>query len=153
MKALALSLIAAFALLATTAVAFGAKPVPTGTIALDQAGVSLGDWVTFTTTTSGLNGSALPRIQILCYQDVNGSGIISRTEDLDANGFVDDLVYGEVRNAVNDGGLYGQPFLLGGGSSDWRTRGGAAECDTTLYYWGNQGQFNVLATLSFNAGG
>ena len=124
-----------------------AKPVPSGTIAIAAGSeLALGGWVTFDTTTDDLPGWANPRIQVLCYQDVNESGIVSRTEDLDANGFVDDVVYG-MALAADDA------FELGGGSSDWLTAGGPAECDAVLYFWSNQGAFIPLAGLTFGAGG
>lgn len=88
----------------------------TGTISLDQPNPALGDTVTFTWTAEGLHGNQKPRIQIMAYQDVDGDGQ------------VDDLVYGEA-------GPADQGFLLGGGSSLWLERGGPSHCIATLYYW------------------
>ena len=124
-----------------------AKPVPSGTIAIAAGSeLNLGGWVSFDTTTDNVPGGTNLRVQIMCYQDVNESGTVSRTEDLDANGFVDDVVYG-MALAADDS------FELGGGSSDWLTNGGPAECDAVLFFWGVQGAFVDLAALTFAAGG
>lgn len=111
-----------------------AKAAQGGTITLDQASPSLGDTVTFTTTTSGLHGNQDPRIQILCYQDVDGDGA------------VDDLVYAWA-DWANAG------FLLGGGNSAWLERGGPAHCHADLGYFDNHGHFVILASTEFDAGG
>lgn len=136
--------------------AHAGPPQPSGTIAI-AAGYTpaLGDDLLFDYTVSNVPNWANPRIQIECYQDVNNSGIISRTEDFDANGFPDDLVYAEARNAESEL-VYGQPFTpLGGGSSLWLDRGGPAECDAELYYWRFHPvqTYNLLASVSFAAGG
>lgn len=106
-----------------------AKAAQGGTIVLDQASSSLGDTVTFTTTTSGLKGNQAPRIQVMCYQGT-------------------DLVYGEA-------GPASQGFLLGGAGSVWLTNGGPAHCVATLYYWGFHPTqtFVPLASTEFDAGG
>ena len=89
----------------------------TGTIAI-AAGYTpqLGQPLAFDITTDGLKGNQKARVQIMAYQAV--------TEDNP-----DGIVYGEARPA-------GEDFTpLGGGSSEWLTNGGSAECVATLYYW------------------
>jgi hypothetical protein len=71
-----------------------------------------------------------PRIEVLCSQ-------------------AGELVYGEA-GAVSDA------FLLGGGWSLWKERGGSADCVANLYYFGSkagQQTYNWLAGTSFAAGG
>ena len=88
----------------------------------------LGDWVSFTVTFAKQVERYGPRVQLICYQGTT-------------------LVYGEA-------GPYEQSFLLGGGSSIWRTVGGSANCVADLYYWsytGGQQQFNWLASTQFTA--
>lgn len=110
------------------------------TISLFETDPKLGDWVHFNyTLPKGIkevtgNGTQA-RIQTMCYQ--NGT-----------------LVYGAAENAV-DVKVGAQGELLGGGSSQWLTNGGPAECISTLYQWTYKGtqQFNQFATTSFTAGG
>jgi hypothetical protein len=107
-----------------------AKPVPSGTIAVDQASLSLGDVVTFTVTTS--NHDPQLRIQLICYQ-----------ADFDGDGYPD-MVYGADQPA--DTG-----FLLGSVGSTWKDRRGSADCHANLY--SNQGGYVFYAGLDFVAGG
>jgi hypothetical protein len=46
-------------------------------------------------------------------------------------------------------------FILGGGSSAWKSLGGPADCVATLYYWDRHPvqRFVPLASMSFAAGG
>jgi hypothetical protein len=46
-------------------------------------------------------------------------------------------------------------FVLGGGSSAWKSLGGPADCVATLYYWDWHPvqRFVPLASMSFAAGG
>lgn len=134
---LVLILVAVVALGVTGGMA--AKPVPSGTIAIAPGSdLSLGGVVTFDYTVDGLPGWANPRVQLMCYQ----AGA---------------LVYGMALNADPNNGVptaTAQPFVLGGGSSDWLTNGGPAECDATLFYWDNNSPTSVtLAAISFSAGG
>jgi hypothetical protein len=89
---------------------------------------ALGDYVTFTTVVpKNVNN---PRIEVLCYQG-------------------EELVYGEA-------GAIGDAFLLGGGGSTWKDRGGPAECDANLYYFSwkaNTPTSTQLATTHFSADG
>lgn len=111
------------------------KAAPSGTIVLDQSAPQLGEWITFTTSISGLPGWADPRIQIVCEQ--NGQ-----------------VVYGEAGPST-------QRFLLGGASSPWlNSSDGAdatqpAQCVATLYFWQFHPRqvFNPLASISFEAAG
>jgi hypothetical protein len=100
-----------------------------GTITLDQASPALGQYVTFTTTTTGLKGNQNPRIEIDCYQ----SGVLVFASAAPSN----------------------QPQQLGGAGSQWLTNGGPADCTATLYYWDFHPveTFVPLASTSFAAGG
>jgi hypothetical protein len=117
-----------FAMLLTLT-ASAKAPVQSGTIALDQASPALGDTVTFTWTATGLKPKQVPRIQIVCSQD------------------------GVVTYAAADSADAG--FVLGAGSSAWKSTGGPADCVATLYYWDwKPYQRSVpLASLNFAAGG
>jgi hypothetical protein len=148
MKLAVLTIIAAFALLAiggVSARSAHAGGPQSGTIVLDQASPSLGDYVTFTTTTSGLNGSQHPRIEIDCYQDVP-------FDYTDSNGVThtqtDPLVFASAAPAD-------QAQQLGGAASVWLWHGGSAHCTATLYYWDNHPSqtFVPLASVNFTAGG
>ena len=112
-------------------------PAGSGTLALASEPVSLGDEITFVVT--GTDGLDNPRVWIAAFQDGN-------------------LVYGQGIGAA-------ETFKLGGGSSDWVTNGGPAECTAQLYYilnknghseWnghGDQGGPVQLAVLTFHAEG
>lgn len=125
-----------FGLIAVTASA--APAAPSGTIAIaDGYSPALGQDLLFDYTVGDLPGWANPRIQVMCYQD-------------------GELVYGEARAADPSEPVNAQPFApLGGGSSQWLTNGGPAECEATLYYWQFHPSqvFHPLASISFTAGG
>jgi hypothetical protein len=132
---LAVVLAAAFIALPASA----AKPEPSGTLAIAPGSdLTLGGVVTFDYTVDDLPGWANPRIQVICYQ----AGVV---------------VYGMALNADPANGVptaTAQPFVLGGGSSDWLTNGGFAECEAILFYFDNRVDFqHVLDSLSFVAGG
>lgn len=115
-----------------------APSAQSGTIAIDSSSPALGDIVTFTTTTSGIKGNQNPRIEITCYQD-------------------NVLTYAEAHNVTPTypAPWDGSSFQLGGGSSQWLTDGGPANCNAILYYWDNHPTQHqvILATMSFSAGG
>lgn len=99
-------------------------------ISLDQPRAWLGETVTFTSSAQGLKGSEWPMITVRCYQ----SGV---------------SVYAELNTPD-------WSFLLGGGSSDWLTNGGAADCTATLYAYGwtsGTETIRTLASTSFSAAG
>jgi hypothetical protein len=121
-----------------------AAPAPlAGTITLDQADPSLGDVVTFTTTTNksehcnNWGGPRCYRIDVSCFQasaitEENPTGIV---------------YYGD--------GSAEQQFLLGGGISQWVTNGGPADCVATLFTYTDFSpvtRFDIAST-SFTAGG
>lgn len=111
----------------------------TGTIAVDPSTPpQLGQPLSFIWSLDGAHGNVSPRIQVLAYQDT------------DADGQVDDLVYGEAYPA----GTGFNP--LGGGGSLWLTNGGSAHCVATLYSWQQihgQQTFVPYATVEFDAAG
>ena len=124
---LAVSVFGATAMIGNTAEAKRPPSVQVeATISINETDVALGDWVTFRTTNVT---SRSPRIQVMCYQ--GGA-----------------LVYGMALAAS-------EAFELGGGSSDWRTNGGEADCVATLYEWDWRPvqTFVPYATVSFHAGG
>ena len=109
----------------------GRRSTAASSIELEEySQLHLGGEVGFITSAEGLAGWEYPMVAIWCYQ--NGS-----------------LVYMEL----------GQPqveFLLGGGSSDWLTNGGPADCEADLYAYGWKGgkqSIRELAQTSFWAGG
>jgi hypothetical protein len=99
----------------------------TNSITLNQADPHLGDSVTFTNVYDTSIKS--PRVQVVCTQD------------------------GAVTYAAADAA--DQSFVLGGGSSAWKSTGGEADCVATLYYWDWKPvqTFVPLASTSFHAGG
>lgn len=111
-------------------------PAQSGTIVLDQPSPSLGDTVTFTTTTSGLKGNQTPRIYLAAFQALDGDMV------------VDDLVFGMSRDAT-------EGFKLGADTSAWLSNGGPAHCVAQLYYWDWHPvqTFVPLATVEFDAAG
>jgi hypothetical protein len=136
-------LFAALAAILMIIPASAAKPVPSGTIALDQSDPSLGDVVTFTTTTSlaencnTWGGPRCYRIDVTCSQNAaitaeNPTGLV---------------YYGDA-NA-------GQQFLLGGGISDWVDNGGPADCVARLFTYTafNPVTRYAIASVAFAAGG
>ena len=100
----------------------------TGSISVNQADPRLGDWVDFTTVVP--SGVANPRVQIMCYQN-------------------DVLTYAMADTNTTS-------FELGGGSSAWRTNGGAALCTADLFEWKYlktaHAEYVVYATSVFAAG-
>lgn len=116
------------------------KTVAEASISLVETAPKLGDYVHFNyTLPKGVkeitgNGTQA-RVQTMCYQ--NG-----------------ELVYGMAENAV-DVKVEALGEQLGGGSSQWLTNDGPADCISTLYQWAYKGsqQFNQLATTSFSAEG
>jgi hypothetical protein len=83
-----------------------------------------------------------PRVEVLAYDPVTG-----------------ELIYGEtgsVAQAVGDGTdpLGYRGFLLGGGGSLWKDRGGPAHCRAVLFYFGRhagQQTYNAIASIEFDA--
>jgi hypothetical protein len=124
-KLLAIAIL--FGALALFAVA--AKPTGTSSIALDQSSPHMGDTVTFTTSVSGLHGSEWPMVYVECSQ--GGT-----------------VVYGALDAPE-------AAFQLGGGSSQWLTNGGPADCTATLFAYKLQGgeTARALALIAFAAGG
>ncbi len=123
-------------------------------IKLDQSDPYLGGQVSFTTTYPRLHDNTVkfPRVEVRCYQDVNGNGTITTTGPSDP-----DFVYGEAMSADKNYNIQinGQAGItLGGSSSKWLTRGGAATCNADLYYFSTSSQYIVLAaTGNWQAGG
>ena len=89
---------------------------------------SLGESVSFTSSFPGSLAPSKVNIQVVCYQD---GAIVFVTA-----------------------GLYDRSFLLGGTTSPWLSRRGAATCRADLYYWSNTGsKMNMLASTEFDAQG
>ena len=89
---------------------------------------SLGDTVSFTVRYQSSLDRYQVSVQVLCYQD---GAIVFATA-----------------------GLHDRSLLLGGTSSQWLERGGAATCHADLYYWSTNNQkFNQLAWTEFSAQG
>jgi hypothetical protein len=120
--------------LALAAIA-GAKAATTSSISLDQSGVALGDTVTFTSTVEKLKGNEWPMVALSCFQDVNLDGVVDST----VGG--PDQVFGvlDTPSAV---------FSLGGGSSLWLDRGGAATCKAELFAYGFKGGAETVRQLA-----
>lgn len=83
---------------------------------------SLGTAVTFTSHAAGLAGWEYPMVAVWCYQG-------------------DALVYMQLDHPDAN-------FVLGGGSSDWKTMGGDAECEAYLYAYGSKGWRESIRTLA-----
>lgn len=98
-------------------------------IRLNESEPHLGGTVTFAVVYPKTVKS--PRVAVRCYQN----GVLG---------------YGE-------GGSYDHAFLLGGGWSDWKVAGGAANCTAELFYFvwngNNQQEYYSLAWTSFDAAG
>lgn len=112
-----------------------AKAVPSGTIAIVEAGpYQLGQTIHFSWTATGLKGNQHPRIQLVC----------------DQSGFV---VYGEAQPAP------GNAFTLGGGYSLWLEtlyRPNSSTCAAQLYFWDfhpTQTYIPLSPVLNFTAAG
>lgn len=89
---------------------------------------ALGTTVTF--STGYPNSVNNPRVEVLCYQ-------------------AGELVFGMA-------GVPGEEFLLGGGGSIWKDRGGPADCVANLYFFSwkrNTPTSTTLASTGFSAGG
>jgi len=126
----AVATIAIVALAASSASA--AKPrtstSTTSTIALNESAPALGTNVTFTTSASGLAGWEWPMVYVSCRQ--GGTSVYGALDQPSAT------------------------FQLGGGSSQWLTNGGSADCTATLYAYGLRGGQETarsLASTSFSA--
>ena len=108
-----------------------------GTIAVrDGSDLRLGGTVSFDVTFSPDNldkkHKGGVRVEVLAYDPETG-----------------DLIYGMAAH-------HDQPFVLGGGSSQWLTQGGPANCVANLYFWsykGNVQRYNLLASQTFEASG
>jgi hypothetical protein len=85
----------------------------------------LGNAVSFTTHAAGLAGWEYPMVAIWCYQD----GV---------------LVYMELAHPDS-------AFVLGGGSSDWKTISSEADCEAYLYAYGSKGPRESIRTLAGTA--
>ena len=91
--------------------------------------------VTFATTAAGLSGNEWPMVVVSCFQDVNGDGVVDTT----VGG--PDQVYGGMDTPS-------ATFTLGGGSSLWLQRGGAATCTAELDAYGWKGGSETGRTLA-----
>jgi len=131
--------ISVLALSASTATA--APPALTGSISIDQPGpYHYGDFLTFTTTTSNLRWSH-PMVEVACYQDADGDGVV--TTDL----FSGDLVY--VVLATPDSTF---PLATGEGSSLDPSQPASCEARLLAYGWkGGQEYIVPLDSLAFTA--
>lgn len=98
------------------------SPVTAAAATDATSGPRLGSAVDFTTHAAGLAGWEYPMVAIWCYQD----GV---------------LVYMELAHPD-------ATFVLGGGSSDWKTIGGAADCEAYLYAYGSKGARESIRTLA-----
>jgi hypothetical protein len=104
----------------------GQQVVASSSIVLeDYSYLHFGGEVGFATEAAGLAGWEWPMVTVWCYQDLNGDGVREFPED---DG---DLVYAQMDHPDVE-------FVLGGGSSDWLTSGGPAECKAKLYAYGNK---------------
>jgi hypothetical protein len=93
--------------------------------------------VSFAATAVNLAGWQWPMVTVWCYQDGNGDGIHEFPND------GGDLVYAQMDYPNVD-------FALGGGSSDWLTDGGRAECKAMLYAYGNKNPETIVTLASTN---
>jgi hypothetical protein len=134
---LVILVIAILALSASAAVA--APPALTGSISIDQPGpYHYGDFLTFTTTTSNLRWSH-PMIEVACYQDENGDGVV--TTDL----FGGDLVY-----LVLDIPTRAFPLATGEGSAIDPSQPASCEARLLAYGWkGGQEYVTPLDSVEF----
>jgi hypothetical protein len=96
---------------------------------------TLGASVTFATTVESLSGNEWPMVALSCFQDVNLDGVVDST----VGG--PDQVFGvlDTPSAV---------FSLGGGSSLWLDRGGAATCKAELFAYGFKGGAETVRQLA-----
>jgi hypothetical protein len=98
------------------------EPVTAEATTADASGPRLGNAVSFTTHAAGLAGWEYPMVAIWCYQD--GVLVYMQLDHPDVN------------------------FVLGGGSSDWKTIGGSADCEAYLYAYGSKGPHESIRTLA-----
>ena len=94
----------------------------TGLVAGAASSPRLGGTVSFTTVAAGLAGWEYPMVAVWCYQG-------------------DVLVYMELATPES-------VFVLGGGSSDWLTNGGAADCEAYRYAYGTKGSHESIRALA-----
>ena len=121
---------ALIAALLISGTALAVPPAPSGTLTITSLDAQFGGAVTFSATTDNLKGYQYPLVYLACYQGAT-------------------LVYGQL-------GLPTETFILGGGSSDWWTSPGPADCEATLYaYPGfHAGDIVLLdGPLAFSAAG
>jgi hypothetical protein len=98
----------------------------------------LGDTMTFNTVSGSMAGWEYPMVAVSCYQDVNGDGVINTSI------VGPDVVFTDLQKP-------GNTATLGGYSSIWTNRGGAAVCRTDLdaYGWkGGKESIRVMATTN-----
>jgi hypothetical protein len=93
----------------------------------------LGGTVRFVSEAVGLKGGEYPMVVVKCWA---------------AGG---DLVYAQLDHP-------GEGFVLGGGSSDWKSQGGSASCEATLHAYGGKSGGNdtirlLAGPLGFRADG
>lgn len=89
---------------------------------------ALGDTVSFTSVFPDSLSKYGVSIQVNCYQD---GALVFVTA-----------------------GYFDRSFLLGGTTSPWLDRGGAATCHADLYYWSTSGtKYNQLASTEFDVVG
>ena len=104
-------------------------PASSSSISLNQdpSALHLGSSVTFTSSAGGLTGNQYPMIVVSCSQ----SG---------------DPVYVQLDHPA-------ATFILGGGSSQWRLNGGAANCKATLYAYGGKTIVMLAGPATFDVAG
>jgi hypothetical protein len=105
---------------ATSSISFAAVD---GAAAPLSPTTKMGDSVRFATTVQPLAGWQYPMVAVSCYQDVNGDGTVN------ASITGPDVVYTQLEKPS-------ATFMLGGYSSPWTDRGGAAVCRADLYSYG-----------------
>jgi hypothetical protein len=110
----------------------GGKPALSASgssIALDSGSeLRLGGEVTFTSNALGLKGNEWPMVLIKCW-DGNGEVHYAQLDHPDAL------------------------FVLGGGSSSWKDRGGSADCAATLHAYSRDDTPLLAGPVRFHAEG
>ena len=125
-RVLVVAVVGLFGAAAVTAPALAAKPVDgvSSIVMVAPAGSDLGDTVSFTTTVEPLAHWEYPMVDVQCYQDVDGDGIVDTR--LSGN----DVVFTALVHPD-------ESVTLGGYSSIWTNRGGgAAACLANLDAYG-----------------
>lgn len=157
MKRIIISTLVAAAALVFAGTAFASLPPPgSGTLELLTANPALGDTIEFSVDYPGHLRN--PRVDVQCYQDVNGDGVIEQGWP-----WVD-IVWSDNIGKAGYGAAPDEFYTtLGGFSSLWTLRGGGpATCHADLlYYVNDKGQeWNggaqiavVLDSLDFDAAG